>query len=98
MSALARGRSYGEEITAARPRRGMAGQPRKGDAGPRAEPARGYELSGALHRTRIHLDLSGDGTAGFRPPRDRLCAGTLAAGVEIVKTLCRELPQSRRLP
>ena len=72
--------------------------PRQGQARPRAQSADGHQLRGALHRAGIHLALPGHRPAGFRPSRDRLCAGPVAAGVEIAEALCRELPQSRRLP
>ena len=61
-------------------------------------PQAGHQLRGALHRAGIHLALPGDGTAGFRASGDRLCAGPVAAGIQVAETLCRELPQSRRLP
>src|SRR6266576_2839556 len=97
MSPLARGYNDGSKIIAARPRRGMAQDARRGTARPRAQSAKGHQLRGALHRAGIHLDLPGHGPTGFCPPRDRLCAGPVAAGVEIPEALCREFPQSRRV-
>src|SRR3954451_20984707 len=98
MSANAEDDPHGQEIIteiiAARPRRGMAGQPGKGAARPRAQSAGGYQLSGSLYCAGIHLDLPSDGPARFRSPDDRLRAGPVAAGIQIAETLCRQLPQS----
>ena len=59
---------------ATRPRRGMAHNPGRGKTRPRAQSAKGHQLSGAVHRAGIHLALPGHRPAGFRPSRDRLCA------------------------
>src|SRR5258707_4090378 len=75
----------------------MAPLARRSSTRPRAQSAIRYELRGAVHRARIHLALPGHRPAGFRASRDRLCAGPMAAGIEIPETLCRELPQSRRV-
>ena len=72
--------------------------PRRGAARSRAESAGRHRLSRALHGAGVHLDLPGHGTAGLRPSRDRLCAGQMAAGVEIAEALSRELSQPWRLP
>src|SRR6185369_8983802 len=101
MSALAKDDHDGQEIIAeiitARARRGMARQPGKSAARSRAQSASGYQLSGALHGTGIHLDLPGDGPAGFRTSHDRLRARPMAAGIQIAEALRRQLPQSRGL-
>src|ERR1700681_392159 len=98
MSGLAQGYKDGSKIIAARPRRGVAAHTRRGSTRPRAQPAEGYGLRGAVYRTGIHLALPGHRPAGFRTSRDRLCAGLVATGIEIPKTLRREFSKSRRIP
>src|SRR5712671_5875851 len=93
-----KGRDHGQKTPPARPRRGMARQPPEGCARPRSQSASEHQLPRALHRAGIHLDLPGHRTAGFCASRDRLCAGPLAAGIEIAETIRRKLPQSRRVP
>src|SRR4051794_16867657 len=90
--------SDGQKIIAARPRGTMAALAGGSADRRRAQSAGRYRLSGALCGAGIHLDLPGHRTAGFCASGDRLCAGKMAAGVEVVETLCRELPQSRRIP
>src|SRR5712691_9121573 len=97
MSPLARGHNDGSKIIAAWPRRGVAQDARRGTARPRSQSAKRHQLRGAFHRAGIHLDLPGHGTTGFCPPRDRLCTGPVAAGVEIPEALCRQFPQSWRV-
>src|ERR1043166_2980281 len=97
MSAVSRGSDNGEKTIAAWPLRAMAAVSRRGADRPRAQSTKGHRLSGALCRAGIYLDLPGHRPARFRAHGDRLCAGAMAAGVEIPKTLRRELSQSRRL-
>src|SRR5258708_22408094 len=98
MSGLSRGYKDGPKIIATRPRRGMAAHTRRSSARSGAEPAEGYGLRGAVHRAGVYFAVPGHRPAGFRASRDRLCAGPMAAGVEIAKALCRQFSKSRRIP
>src|SRR5947209_935657 len=62
-----------------------AGLTRRGRTRPRQKPASGRALSRPLHRAGIHLAVSGDWAAGFRPSRHRLCAGQMAARIEVAE-------------
>ena len=55
-------------------------------------------LSRALHGARVHLAVPDHRAAGFRAPRDRLRAGTLAGREQVAEAVSGELPQSRRVP
>ena len=69
-----------------------SGEPRRGEAGARAEPAPGRAISGALHLPGVHLALSADRPAGFRAYRHRL----RAARVDRREQVAEAVPHSFR--
>ena len=95
-SARKEGLHHGSKTIAAWPRRRLAENAERGADRSRAEPAGRHELRRALCRAGIHRHVPGHRPAGFRASRDRLCAGPLAARVEVAETLSRELPQPCR--
>src|SRR5437763_15937279 len=98
MSGLAQGYKDGPKIIATRPRRGMAAHTRGSSARSRTKSAEGYGLRGAVHSAGVYFAVPGHRPAGFRTPRDRLCAGPVATGVEVPKAVYRQFPKSRRIP
>src|SRR5262249_16037919 len=71
---------------------------RRGSPPSRAQSACRYGLCRPLYISGIHRDVPGDGAAGLRDPRDRLCAPRLAGGIEIAQALSQQLPQSWCIP
>src|SRR5437879_10644724 len=74
----------------------MAAHTRGSSARSRTKSAEGYGLRGAVHSPGIYFAVPGHRPAGFRTPRDRLCAGPVATGVEVPEAVCRQFPKSDR--